>query len=427
MFQKFCAVFAFAFIASCGDYISVDSATNADTDTNNNADIMSVDVFVPQCAVNNDCDDGEPCTIELCLGMQCYYKIDDQNKACVSCKESGDCADYAFWPCEDDKETVHIPVDCFHGACQWKKIELKYCDHGCGDFGRCAECASADDCNDYNECTNDTCQSHNCSHDPMPIYTPCDDDVICTNASACNQYGACKGWIDETQNWECDDNDACTFDECNTPLNKCSHNPTDCDDKNPCTTDSCNTITGNCLHTNITDGTTCNDMNGCTNGSVCMTGTCSGAIPWYQPEVSGTQKLFKCLTCQTDLDCSGYTNAIACPTLTPGPVTQVFSTVVEQFTGKCVKNNCETVEMNCSDGDPSTWDSCSTSQVYDYPMYVLGTCVHPQPIGQPPTEFNYTECWCSDVNYRCVTTNGGITITEIKTPCANGCGASGCL
>jgi glucose/arabinose dehydrogenase len=65
---------------------------------------------------------------------------------------------------------------------------------------------------------------------------------------------------------DCDDEDLCTSDSCNTELG-CSHTPLSCDDANACTTDSCSPASG-CVNTAI----------GCDDGNACTTDSCSPAV-----------------------------------------------------------------------------------------------------------------------------------------------------
>jgi hypothetical protein len=97
-------------------------------------------------------------------------------------------------------------------------------------------------CDDYNFCTNDSC-------DPLAgcVYTnntnPCNDDIICT------------------------ENDVCSDGECNgTPNNNL------CDDSNVCTDDICDIPLG-CIYINNSDP--CNDDIFCNGTDTCSSGTCS--------------------------------------------------------------------------------------------------------------------------------------------------------
>jgi len=101
------------------------------------------------------------------------------------------------------------------------------------------------DCDDDNSCTQDYCDTFcvQCRHDNLPLGTPCDDGDLCTENDVC-QNGNCVG------------------------------TPKDCDDGNACTDDSCNPLTGECEHTNNT--ALCDDGDPCTENDVCQDGSCVG-------------------------------------------------------------------------------------------------------------------------------------------------------
>jgi hypothetical protein len=64
---------------------------------------------------------------------------------------------------------------------------------------------------------------------------------------------------------DCNDNNACTLDSCDTTRGVCRHDLLNCDDGNSCTLDSCDATTG-CLSAPVPDGTACDDGDACTTG-----------------------------------------------------------------------------------------------------------------------------------------------------------------
>ncbi|RMD83049.1 MAG: hypothetical protein D6815_07640 [Candidatus Dadabacteria bacterium] len=94
-------------------------------------------------------------------------------------------------------------------------------------------------CEDYNDCTVDTCD---------PINHQCVNTVSCS------------------------DGIECTDDTCIGTT--CQHTPNDlwCDDGNPCTDDVCN-VTAGCVHANL-NGVSCDDGDPCTLTGTCNTGIC---------------------------------------------------------------------------------------------------------------------------------------------------------
>ncbi|HXH19185.1 MAG TPA: T9SS type A sorting domain-containing protein, partial [Chitinophagales bacterium] len=130
------------------------------------------------------------------------------------------------------------------------------------------------DCNDNNVCTNDACNTatQTCTHSPIP---------------GCGQ-DPCAGVT-------CNDNNACTTDACSN--GQCIYTPVVCNDQNPCTNDAC--VNGQCQYTPVV----CNDGNACTNdvcsptvgcvyspivcndGNACTNDACIGGQCQYTPIV----------------------------------------------------------------------------------------------------------------------------------------------
>ncbi len=90
---------------------------------------------------------------------------------------------------------------------------------------------------------------------------------------------------------DCDDQNACTIDECDPNTGGCSHTPLVCNDNNPCTTDTCHPVTGcvftpvvcppsenpcaisycdsrtgGCVLQNVANGTLCGETSYCEDG-----------------------------------------------------------------------------------------------------------------------------------------------------------------
>jgi len=104
-------------------------------------------------------------------------------------------------------------------------------------------CTTNSNCNDNNACTNDVCQTGQCVNSAIN----CSDNNLCTNDICSN--GACTNPA-----IVCNDNNACTTDECVTAtgctystIANCCNSNADCNDNNPCTVDACSN--GNCTYT----------------------------------------------------------------------------------------------------------------------------------------------------------------------------------
>ena len=203
-----------------------------------------------------DCNDGNPCTNELCVpGEGCQFTFNDN-------------------PCNDGAPCTW-PDACVEGICTGP------------DF----------DCDDGNPCTQDSCDEvTGCINEPFE--GPCDDGNACTSGDVC-AAGVCSGTA-----VTCGDENFCTYDICDPAVgctypfndlpcddgNPCSEDDhcyqgscipgqtlVDCDDDNPCTTDTCNADTGECFHQPNTF--TCEDGNPCTLDDQCVNGACVSGTP----------------------------------------------------------------------------------------------------------------------------------------------------
>lgn len=252
-----------------------------------------------RCTLDDQCDDGTPCTEDRCVGGRCRHEA-----------VAGEC---------DDGNSCTLDDRCVSGKCVGGPMRA------CDDQDDCTEdlckpgvgCVFVETpCDDGNPCTEDACSpSVGCVH--QPVNNPCDDGDLCTTGDRC-EAGSCSGgpaldcndWNPCTRDWcergvgcmferdadcpgpcatsdDCDDGDACTFDLCNPFSNTCEHtlNPTcmpacmadplQCLDRDPCTVDLCLPQLG-CYHLPATDcDATCDPVNqDCDDGDPCTIDAC---------------------------------------------------------------------------------------------------------------------------------------------------------
>ncbi len=123
------------------------------------------DCVEASCRTANDCDDGEACTDELCLGDRCVYRT-----------RSGMCS---------DGDACTGPDRCQVGACE---APLASCDDG-------------------NPCTDDACHPRlGC------LYTP--NVNICSDGEACTVGDRCSAGVCAGTPLICFDGNECTQDGC---------------------------------------------------------------------------------------------------------------------------------------------------------------------------------------------------------------------
>lgn len=451
-----------------------------------NSSLVWVDACGNPGEVAQDCDDGDPCTLDLCdsLALTCLHQA-VASPGCIECTPKVDqqcLGDAVLWldscgnvsdiaaPCNDgdpctldacDPETLvctHIPSGapecapcppmaqkkCVGGAVMWSD--------GCGNLTSMVE-----DCNDNNPCTIDLCNPAigACQHLPSTsaacqpcvptektvcvggmivsvdscgnisgVVESCNDGVNCTldlcnsktlqcehiptnnlGCKACTPKvkSVCSGnvllWVDSCGNTgglagSCDDGDACTLDICDTNTDTCTHlpNPNEeclpcqpsstkvclngavvtldscgqetavvdsCDDGNPCTLDGCDSVKSLCYHIPISG----EDCPGCGPpvNKLCFQQNVVGVDACGQI----TETYLACSDddpCTSDL-CDPSVVSCAYKNKPDGECQECVGATSTQCDGIDIVwvDSCGQpgdIAMSCDDGNPCTADSC---------------------------------------------------------------------
>jgi hypothetical protein len=137
------------------------------------------------------CDDGKPCTTDLCAGGGCVYVKQPDGTAC------------------NDGNPCTLADACTAAACAGIPLG----------------------CDDGNTCTVDVCDPSASGCIYTPLAGPCDDGDVCTFDDMCSSE-LCLG-----KPVVCDDGDPCTFDEVCTPEGCVAQGKLTCSDAEACTTD----------------------------------------------------------------------------------------------------------------------------------------------------------------------------------------------
>jgi hypothetical protein len=228
------------------------------------------------------CDDSNLCTSDDCVAGACTSSVldgepCDDGDACTQgdlCSEDS-CTAGAPVGCDDQNACTEDLCDSASG-CATTVLEGTVCEdnNACSTESLCnaaAQCATTAElvCDDQNDCTEDGCSSDSGCFFTATI-NACDDDDICTGQDTCQADGSCVGAAED-----CDDGDACTQDTCDSETG-CAHGDTSagCDLGNPCMVYGCNTQTG-C--TEQASSEPCDDLDLCTGPDLCSDGSCSGA------------------------------------------------------------------------------------------------------------------------------------------------------
>ncbi|MBM4388413.1 MAG: hypothetical protein FJ088_11780 [Deltaproteobacteria bacterium] len=178
------------------------------------------------------CDDQDPCTIDACdpQNVECKFSpIVAEGQKCIPCYEKGDPA------CNE----LEFTNPCIEAFCDLKTNVCSSVDINCEDGDGCT----------YDYCSID---QKGCVHEYDPF--------ICPEVVNCTQ---------ENQDEVCDDGDLCTEDLCvdGEIAKYCTHKPISCDDNNPLTFDNCYPSIGceNVLPPPCTTILECEDNNLCTD------------------------------------------------------------------------------------------------------------------------------------------------------------------
>jgi hypothetical protein len=356
------------------------------------------------CAVNEDCEDGNPSTVGLCTDDECNYF--------PSCESDEDCeggnwcsvgkCDEAMSLCEYEPKFAGCCVqddDCDDGdSCTVGLCELSA--HTCyyePDLSPGAQCCQwSDECGDDDPCTVDKCDYGKCVH-KLKV-APCADDLDCVDDDVCTKDEcvdcACQHTVIQgccVSDLDCDVGVPCSVDKCES--NQCQHmlqenccwSQAQCDDGNPCTGEVC--YQGFCLHYLPLVGL-CDDGDPCTVGDACVAGECA----------SGANE------CEETAECSGVSNACTGPLENLGGVCwskessvqcdKTLDWICEGAVCNPGTGQCEMAPRNpggrCNDGNPETVND----------ICVEGECVGQ--FGSPECLSDVdcggeVQCWYSDL------------------------------
>ena len=216
------------------------------------------------------CDDGDPCTRDVCdPAIGCTHPEDQCPSDCTALPDGTRCADGSLCTRGDA---------CMAGACVPGTAVV---------------------CDDGDACTRDSCDPGlGCVHHEEAVgppcapdcngaaadYTPCPgDDDICT-LDGClpsvdligNPHMCIVGLLGLER--PCQDGDVCNGAEYCSPVLGCQPGPPlACDDGDACNgVETCDAIAGCQAGTPQADGTSCDDHHQCTSGDACAGGTCVG-------------------------------------------------------------------------------------------------------------------------------------------------------
>jgi len=181
--------------------------------------------FLGECCEGfDDCDDGNPCTADVCHGF-CVYEPTD-------CSDGDLCTTDS---CEPLTGCGNVPVIC---PSDDDKCTADVCDPNTGEcLSATTECATNADCDDGNLCTRDKCDFGGVCGEAGSGFCLYGSE-LCSQSNLC-EIASCdplQGCVTEPR---CQDADPCTVDVCDGFDGSCLFDPL-CEDFDPCTDDICN-------------------------------------------------------------------------------------------------------------------------------------------------------------------------------------------
>ncbi len=306
-----------------------------------------------------DCDDGAVCTTDTCEpGLGCQH-----TGVPGCCTHDGQCDDGDICT---GLETCNLSNTCEPGTLLDCNDSNLCTEQSCNPTGGCEYVDNTDPCDDGDACTTaDTCSTGDCLGGPPP---DCDDEELCTT-DGCDTLLGCTA---TPNTLPCEDGSACTTED-TCSAGACVGGPApDCDDGEGCTTDDCSDPVG-CTHTDNTDP--CDDGSACTTTDVCSGGSCVGSAPptCDDGEVCTTEvcdaetgcghedNTAPCDDgdlCTTDDTCAGGSCGAGAPVVCPAPDQCHEPGTCDSGTGLC-SNPAKTDGAACTDGNTCTaTDGC---------------------------------------------------------------------
>ncbi|MFH1533199.1 MAG: hypothetical protein ABIK09_20940 [Pseudomonadota bacterium] len=290
----------------------------------------------------DDCADGDPCTAaDHCVAGICVGEpilCDDQNPCTDdSCTETGDCAHVPNVLACDDGDPCTVADECGEGVCAGTPAA---CD--CAQDEDCLPLEDGDVCNGTLICGSDAVPLQ-CVVDPETLVecpAPEGTDAPCLVTTCDAVTGDC-GLAPGSDSAPCDDGDPCTIaDSCGGGA--CLPGETaNCTDGNPCTDDGCDTDAG-CTHTPNT--LPCDDGSGCTVDDGCQDGVCVGEGDLVCDDDNGC----------TDDSCEPLSGCVYTPNIAPCDDGNACTAADACADSACMAG----APMDCDDEDACTADSC---------------------------------------------------------------------
>jgi len=286
----------------------------------NGSTVANWQIYDPSSGLT--CTTGSQCATGFCASGVCCDKACGDTQ-CSSCNQAGNvgiCLPKNTGLSCSDGNACTLTDTCQNGACTGTSKVCTASDqcHLAGTCnpanGTCSNptASNGTTCSDGDGCTlTDTCQNGTCTSGSPKTCTASDQ---CHVAGTCNPAdGTCSNPV-VSNGTTCNDGNACTqTDTCQNGA--CTGgNPKTCTASDQCHfAGTCSPADGTCSNPSAANGTACSDGNLCTQTDTCQAGVCAGA----NPIVCGTDRCHPVGTCQpaTGVCYTPYVNQASCPFL----------------------------------------------------------------------------------------------------------------
>lgn len=227
------------------------------------------------CTNNSQCDDGNFCTINTCVGV------------CVSVPRN--CADANSCTSDECNETAN---QCEHDALpRGTFCTVLIIPGACDGLGECSTLLTSDPCDVDDDCTRGrVCVTGFCAQaTPTPTATP--THPAPPTATRRNTAPPTETTDECDSDKDCNDGLFCTIDDCTTS-NRCRYTSNLCDDGNDCTRDDCDEDADECSYRNLNAGISCGVSRGmvCDGRGNCIAPPTATATPTRRPTDTPTRR-----------------------------------------------------------------------------------------------------------------------------------------
>jgi hypothetical protein len=399
-------------------------------------DSAQPDTSTTACTSDDQCDDGDPCTIDTCdpFQEQCDHVPDSSKPECLPTATNSPCE--TGGPGSNDAAITACvcAVDSYCCANNWDNICVNVATDSCNAPCGCKApdvdltCSTDDDCSECNTgwdlCEGKwTCQGGQCA-ETGPTFCSPDDNQGCNENICQSSTGDC---VLEPNNELCADDDICTSDTCDAETGQCDNSGIEgCGTNHPCNPTGTPGTKDQAINDCVCEVSSacCTEWGGwssfCVDTAMAECGLECECAAMTNEELACTADE-ECGWCGDGNPCNGVWSCDAGSCATAGPVICDNSNDVGCYQNLC---NIQTVScemtadhQTCDDSDDCTTDSCTEQGSCDNEM-LCGTNHPCEAVSWPGSNDEaITACVCALDSWCCDNAWDGICVSKAQTDC----------